>query len=59
VKAARGEVVLFIDTDVFIQKDTIERIANEFENNGEDAVVGVFDDYRSYKSFSVITKIYG
>ncbi len=50
-KTAKGDVILFIDSDVFIQKDTIGRIADEFENNDEDAVVGVFDDYRQYSSF--------
>lgn len=51
VKEATGEVILFIDSDVFIREDTIGLIADEFEKNGEEAVVGVFDDYRGYRSF--------
>jgi glycosyltransferase involved in cell wall biosynthesis len=51
VETATGDVILFIDTDVFIHKDTIGIINNEFANNGENAVVGVFDDFSGYKSF--------
>jgi glycosyltransferase involved in cell wall biosynthesis len=50
-KAAKGDVIVFLDSDVFIKKDTIEKIAYEFEEYGEDAVVGVFDDYQQYRSF--------
>jgi GT2 family glycosyltransferase len=49
-KAAKGDVILFLDADVFLQKDTIKQINDLFEK-GEDAVVGVFDDYRQYRSF--------
>jgi GT2 family glycosyltransferase len=50
-KAAKGDVILFLDSDVFIQQDTLEKLIYEFEDKGEDAVVGVFDDYRHYRSF--------
>jgi glycosyltransferase involved in cell wall biosynthesis len=49
--AARGDIILFLDSDVFILKDTLENITYEFKDKGEDAVIGVFDDYRQYKSF--------
>jgi glycosyltransferase involved in cell wall biosynthesis len=50
VKDAEGDIILFIDSDVFVKKDTIDNIFNEFKK-GEEAVVGVFDDYRRYKTF--------
>jgi GT2 family glycosyltransferase len=50
-QTAKGDVILFLDSDVFIDNDTLDKITFEFENNLEDAVVGIFDDYRKYKSF--------
>lgn len=50
-KAAKGDIIVFLDSDVFIQKDAFEKISFEFEDRGEEAVVGIFDDYRYYKSF--------
>lgn len=49
--AAKGDVVLFLDSDVFIREDTIEKIIHEFEERGEEAVMGVFDDYQHYRRF--------
>ncbi len=50
-KSSKGDAILFLDSDVFLQRDAIEKIVNEFKKNGEDAVVGVFEDYRNYRSF--------
>ena len=29
-KAAKGDIIVFLDSDVFIQKDTLDKIAYEF-----------------------------
>jgi glycosyltransferase involved in cell wall biosynthesis len=42
-EAANGDVILFIDADVFLHRDTIRQIYDLFEK-GEDAIVGVFED---------------
>jgi glycosyltransferase involved in cell wall biosynthesis len=44
IDRARGNIVLLIDSDVLVYKDTIEKINNRFLEGMCDAVVGVFSD---------------
>ena len=45
VKASRGSILLFIDADVRVARDTISRIAKTLEENPEVAAVfGSYDD---------------
>jgi len=50
-EAACGEVLLFLDADVMVREETIMRTLKLFEEKNEQAVVGVFDDSREYRSF--------
>ena len=49
-KAADGDIILFLDADVFIKPDTLQKIERLFKE-GESAVVGVFDDSWHYENF--------
>jgi glycosyltransferase involved in cell wall biosynthesis len=51
-KAARGEILFFIDSDVCVQPDTLSRMAAEFTMNpGVDAVMGSYDRWPSAVNF--------
>jgi glycosyltransferase involved in cell wall biosynthesis len=41
---ATGDIILFIDADVFVKPDTLTKLVRLFEDNHEDAVVGIFDE---------------
>ena len=43
-REAIGEVLFFVDSDVELRNDTLERIARHFEHSGTDAVFGSYDD---------------
>ncbi len=43
-REANGEVLFFVDSDVQLHNDTLERIARHFEDRGTDAVFGSYDD---------------
>ncbi len=44
-RAARGEILLFVDSDVAVPADTLSRIRARFaEDPGRDAVIGSYDD---------------
>lgn len=46
---ATGDVVLFIDSDVQIHSDTIALVAQNFDNENVDAVVGCYSTYPEQK----------
>ena len=49
---ATGDVLLFIDSDVVVQRDTIARVASDFMNNPDiSAVFGSYDDCPSAPDF--------
>ncbi len=49
---ARGEIILFIDSDVIVQRETIALAVNNFQNNPEIvAVFGSYDDKPQEKNF--------
>ncbi|MDX1979329.1 MAG: glycosyltransferase [Bryobacteraceae bacterium] len=50
-KAARGSVFLFVDADVALHADTIERIEEAFRDPAVDAVSGCCDDRPADASF--------
>ena len=51
-KAARGEILFFVDSDVCVQPDTLARILAEFTMNPEvDAVMGSYDRWPSAINF--------
>ena len=51
-KHARGEILLFIDADVVVHQDTIERVAHDFvERPDIAAVFGSYDDTPAVKDF--------
>ncbi len=41
-KSASGEILIFIDSDIVVQKDTIEKIVDTLQDENIDAVVGVY-----------------
>lgn len=52
VEQAKGEIVLFIDSDVEVRGDTIERVAASFKENPEIAAVfGSYDEEPADKGF--------
>lgn len=50
-KHAEGEVLLFIDSDVIVQRDTILSIVENLEENGLDAVVGLYTTKHRHETF--------
>jgi GT2 family glycosyltransferase len=43
-RAARGEILFFIDSDVCVHPDTLERVRKDFKENPElDALIGSYD----------------
>ena len=49
---AKGEILLFIDSDVLVKKDTLELIASTFSENPDiSALFGSYDDTPSDKDF--------
>jgi len=51
VKNADADIILFLDADVYVERDTIQKLEKIFKEQNEDAVVGVFDDFKKYRSF--------
>ena len=51
-KQAQGDILFFVDSDVLVQKGTIERVAKNFmENPDIAALFGSYDDNPSEKNF--------
>ena len=51
-KSASGEILLFIDSDICVHPDTLERIETAFaEDSSLDAVIGSYDDYPAERDF--------
>ena len=48
---ASGDVLVFIDADVYVREHTLRETARAFEEDGEKALVGVFEDHRDYRRF--------
>ncbi|MCX5713948.1 MAG: glycosyltransferase, partial [Candidatus Omnitrophica bacterium] len=52
IGAANGEIVVAVDSDIVIKKDTLNRIAGYFENNRRtDALTGLFSKEHPNKDF--------
>jgi len=49
--AARGEVLIFIDADIVIARDTIMTIVESLEDRSADAVVGIYTAKHRHESF--------
>ncbi|MFA5157118.1 MAG: glycosyltransferase family 2 protein [Candidatus Omnitrophota bacterium] len=50
---ARGEILLFIDADIFIAPDTMQRVADFLgASNGADAITGLYSVQPAYTNFS-------
>ena len=50
VEASQGELLLFIDSDVIIKKDSLKFINNSFDNKDTNVVQGVYSHEPNYKS---------
>ena len=51
-KTAKGEILLFVDADVVVQRDTVGKVANCFERDaGLGALFGSYDDAPAEKNF--------
>jgi glycosyltransferase involved in cell wall biosynthesis len=48
---AKGEILLFVDADVVVKPDTVERVAADFENPQIAAVFGSYDDEPAETNF--------
>jgi glycosyltransferase involved in cell wall biosynthesis len=53
VKKAKGEFIMFIDSDVIINKDTVSKVSNFFKTHDDaDAVVGLPDSQNSFSNWA-------
>jgi GT2 family glycosyltransferase len=52
MRAARGEVVVFVDADVVPRADAISRIADAFDAPEVVAVYGAYDDHPPFRGFA-------
>ncbi len=52
VRHARGQVVLFVDADVVVHADAVERVIGAFSNPETVAVFGSYDDHPADTGFS-------
>ena len=51
-KKAKGDILLFVDSDVMMKKDTIERVVNQFtEMPDTDAIFGSYDEKPAEQNF--------
>ncbi len=50
-QAAAGDIVFFLDADVCVHSDAMERLAAAFADPGIDAVIGSYDDDPSSRDF--------
>ncbi len=50
-QAATGDVVFFLDADVCVHPDAIERVISDFADPAIDAVIGSYDDDPSSRDF--------
>lgn len=50
-QAATGDIVFFVDADVCVHEDAIERLDADFADPGIDAVIGSYDDDPSSRDF--------
>jgi glycosyltransferase involved in cell wall biosynthesis len=50
-KAAKGDILFFLDSDVCVHPDTIERVAARFTDPQLDAVIGCYDEAPDCKDF--------
>jgi GT2 family glycosyltransferase len=51
-RAAKGELIFFVDSDVCVHPETIERVCSAFaEDDSPDAVIGAYDDSPASRSF--------
>ena len=56
-KAARGDILLFIDADVRVHEDTIRRVLWNFDSDPQlDAVIGSYDDSPGSRDFISLYK---
>jgi glycosyltransferase involved in cell wall biosynthesis len=51
-RIATGDVVVFLDSDIFVEKDTLLKIDKAFQEEDADAVVGVLEDSPKKNFFS-------
>ncbi len=50
--AARGEILFFLDSDVCVHRDTLERVRRDFQEHPElDALIGSYDSSPASKDF--------
>jgi GT2 family glycosyltransferase len=52
VREARGEVVLFVDADVVVHPDTVNRVIHAFPDSETVAIFGSYDDSPADRGFS-------
>ncbi|MFH1415679.1 MAG: glycosyltransferase [Elusimicrobiota bacterium] len=50
-ESAKGEILLFLDSDVYVNKDTISIVVKNFTQHNADAVVGQYDTDIPYRDF--------
>jgi glycosyltransferase involved in cell wall biosynthesis len=56
-KAARGDILLFLDADVRVHGDTIQRVLWNFDSDSQlDAVIGSYDDSPGSRDFISVYK---
>ncbi len=50
-RSAKGEIIIFIDADIMVRRDTILEIVETLGNEGVDAVVGIYTARHRHESF--------
>jgi len=49
---ATGDILLFVDSDVVVQPDTVEKILDAFESENTDAVIGLYSSKHRHENIA-------
>ena len=50
-REARGDMLVFLDSDIYVKKDTLSRLKRGFEENGPDSITGIYDARMPHDDF--------
>ena len=50
--AASGDILLFLDSDIVVQVDTVQRVTGFFSNNDVDAIVGLYSAHHRHRNLA-------
>ncbi|NQT46572.1 MAG: glycosyltransferase [Candidatus Omnitrophica bacterium] len=50
-REAAGDILVFLDSDIYVKEDTLSRIKKGFEENGPDSITGIYDSRMPHDDF--------